>query len=113
MRFTHSSAPAPHSPISPPPAGNHAAVPGAATGCEDPIRAQDTPADVIDRHPELLETFLAHGFRPLANPMVRKQLGRVVTLATACQRMGVDLDAFLAALNARCRAEAAPESSGK
>jgi hypothetical protein len=71
------------------------ARPDAAIGPEDRVGA------VLDRYPELLETFLAFGFRPLANPLVRRALAARVTLRGACGLAGVDVDRLIAALNAR------------
>ncbi len=58
---------------------------------------------VLDRYPELLPTFVAYGFQPLAVPVLRRTLARGVTLAAACRYAGVDLAAFLAALNGELR----------
>jgi hypothetical protein len=63
------------------------------------IRGSDTPGRVLERFPDLLPVFVAHGFSALANPQLRATLARVVTIEQACRRMGIDLDEFLAALN--------------
>ena len=67
------------------------------------ITGDDRVADVLDDEPALLSTFVSFGFSPLSNPVLRRTLARHVTLATACRRLGVDLRAFLDALN-RARA---------
>ncbi|MHB1426845.1 MAG: DUF1858 domain-containing protein, partial [Gemmataceae bacterium] len=73
------------------------------------LTASDRVGAVLDRFPALLDTFLAFGFRPLSNPLLRRMMARHVTLAAACRHMGVDLEAFLAALNdARARQAASP-----
>ena len=46
-------------------------------------------------------SFLAFGFRPLANPVLRRTAARGVTIDLACRIAGVDRPALLAALNAR------------
>jgi hypothetical protein len=79
------------------PAGWEAADP--ARG--GPIRAGDSVAGVLDRHPELLPVFLEWGFKPLANPVLRRTAARGVTVALACRIVGVDPGEFLAALNSR------------
>lgn len=70
-----------------------------------PITAAHTVGAVLAREPQLLETFLAFGFAPLASATART-LARHVTLATACRMRGVDTDALLAELNARRTAPA-------
>lgn len=64
-----------------------------------PIRGEHTVGAVLEREPELLGVFLAHGFTMLASPQLRRTIARVVTIERACRRMGVDLPRFLAALN--------------
>jgi hypothetical protein len=65
------------------------------------IRASDTPARVLEHFPDLLPTFVAHGFSALANPQLRATVARVVTIEQACRRMGVNTDKFVAELNDR------------
>lgn len=48
-------------------------------------------ADVLAHYPQSLHVFLRHGFGPLANPVLRKTMARVVTIEQACRREGVDL----------------------
>jgi hypothetical protein len=48
-------------------------------------------ADVLAHYPQSLQVFLRHGFGPLANPVLRKTMARVVTIEQACRREGVDL----------------------
>jgi hypothetical protein len=61
---------------------------------------------VLDRHPELLATFLALGFRPLASPLLRKTIARHVTLGQACRHLGREPEEVIDALN---RGACAPE----
>jgi hypothetical protein len=76
---------------------------------EGAITASDRVSVILDRHPVLLDTFLTFGFRPLANPLLRRMMARHVTLAAACRHLDVDLETFLAALNdARTRHETSP-----
>jgi hypothetical protein len=65
-----------------------------------PITAAHLVGDVLDRYPYLLETFLMHGFRPLANPLFRRTVARFVTIEQACRQVGVDRAVFLETLNA-------------
>jgi hypothetical protein len=70
-----------------------------------PVRPTDRVADVLDRHPDFLPIFLDFGFRPLANPLLRRTLARQVTLAEACGFLGADVDRLIDALEtARGRA---------
>jgi hypothetical protein len=66
---------------------------------EGVIAASDRVSAILDRYPFLLDTFLAFGFRPLSNPLLRRMMARHVTVAAACRHMDVNLEAFLAALN--------------
>jgi hypothetical protein len=68
-------------------------VPGA------PIEVWHTVGEVLQRHPELLQTFLALGFRPLANPILRKTVARHVSIAQACRHLGREPGQVLEALN--------------
>lgn len=56
-------------------------------------------ADVIDQRPDLLPTLIEFGFRPLANPILRKTAARRVTLRQACQLTGANLNQLLQKLN--------------
>jgi hypothetical protein len=76
------------------------AVETAAPVSDDaPLVATDRVGDVLDRYPHLLDVFVAHGFAPLANPVVRRVAAGRTTIAAACRRMGVDAGALLAELN--------------
>jgi hypothetical protein len=72
-----------------------------------PIEAADRVGAVLDRDPSLLGVFLAFGFRPLANRLLRSTLARFITIEQACRQQGVDLQQLLRALNA-ARAKDAP-----
>jgi hypothetical protein len=66
---------------------------------EGVITASDRVGAILDRYPVLLNTFLAYGFRPLSNPLLRRMMARHVTVAAACRHMDVNLETFLTALN--------------
>ncbi|HZT79987.1 MAG TPA: DUF1858 domain-containing protein, partial [Gemmataceae bacterium] len=73
-------------------------VPGAA------LTSRHRVGDVLDHYPALLDTFLAFGFKPLANPFFRRTVARFVTIGQACRQQGVDEARLLGALNqARAR----------
>ncbi len=64
-----------------------------------PIVAAHRVGDVLDHYPQLLQVFLAFGFHPLANPLLRRTLAGRVTLAQACRLVGQDTQALVDALN--------------
>lgn len=76
-----------------------------------PVTRHDFVADILDRHPDLLPVFLEFGFRPLANPVLRRTAARGVTVDLACRIVGADRAAFLAALNAGPAASTRPAVS--
>jgi hypothetical protein len=65
----------------------------------EPITAAHHVGDVLDRYPELLPTFVAFGFTPLTNPLLRKTVARLVTIGGACRGQNVEVGELLAALN--------------
>lgn len=73
-----------------------------------PIRKEHLVAEVIEAHPALLETFLAAGFTPLANPVLRTTVGRITTVESACRLNSVNVGDFLEKLNRI----ATPEGTG-
>lgn len=64
------------------------------------VKASDNVGKLLDEHPEVLEVFLRHGFKPLANVAMRKTLAKTITVGGAAKIKGVNLDALLADLNA-------------
>jgi hypothetical protein len=64
-----------------------------------PIMVTNKVGEVLDCHPELLDTFLAFGFHPLANPLLRQTVARQVTIDQACRLLSVDPQQLLEALN--------------
>jgi hypothetical protein len=64
-----------------------------------PVEAGDRVGDVLDCHPELLQTFLSLGFRPLASSVLRRTIARRVTVEQACRLLGLEVAPVLAALN--------------
>jgi hypothetical protein len=60
-----------------------------------------TPSDILDWFPDTIEVLSRHGFDALRNPLLKRTLGRSVTLASACAMKRVDLVALLADLNRR------------
>lgn len=73
-----------------------------------PIESGHNVGAVLDRHPELLETFLALGFRPLANSFLRKTVARHVSVGQASRLLGLEPDAVVQALNRAVKRRALP-----
>ena len=65
----------------------------------EPVEAGHRVGEVLDHHPGLLRTFVALGFRPLANPLLRRTLARRVTIGQACRLLGLNQEGVLAVLN--------------
>jgi hypothetical protein len=55
--------------------------------------------EILDRYPRLLEVLLSFGFRPLANPILRKTIAPYVTVERACSLLNVNMQQLLDALN--------------
>jgi hypothetical protein len=70
----------------------------------EPIEARHTVGAVLACYPETLETFLALGFAPLANPALRSTLAHGVGIEQACRLQGLEATEVIAALNAARRA---------
>lgn len=54
---------------------------------------------VLDQYPETLPVFIRY-FKPLANPVMRKAMGRLVTIEQAAKIHRLDQQKLLADLNA-------------
>jgi hypothetical protein len=65
------------------------------------IEAHMSPAQVIEWFPQTMDVFTAHGFGLLQNPLLRRTMGRSVTLAGACSMKSADLGSLLTELNRR------------
>ena len=48
-------------------------------------------AEVVDKHPEVLEILVELGFKPLANPLMRNTVGRKVSLKQGSKLEGTPL----------------------
>lgn len=66
-----------------------------------PVCSTDIVADILDRYPMLLDTFVRAGFTPLSNPLLRNTIARCVTVGTACRRVGVDESEFMQTITQR------------
>ncbi|NUO09553.1 MAG: DUF1858 domain-containing protein [Candidatus Brocadia sp.] len=61
--------------------------------------------DVVDQYPDTLQIFLDFGFSQMANPVMRKTMGRVASIEMATKMHNVDMDKFLSALNDKITAK--------
>lgn len=60
--------------------------------------------DVLTRYPQTLEVFVQHGFKPLANPLMRRTFAHLVSIKGAAKMHHWEdgrLETFLRALNER------------
>jgi hypothetical protein len=64
-----------------------------------PIEAAHRVGDVLAKRPDLLPAFVELGFRPLANPVLRRLMAANLTLEGACRHAGKSSSEVLAALN--------------
>ena len=49
-------------------------------------------AEEIEKQPEVLDVLVELGFKPLANPVMRNTVGRVVSIKKGASMNGIDLD---------------------
>lgn len=49
-------------------------------------------AEVIEKQPEVLDVLVELGFTPLANPVMRNTVGRVVSIKKGAGMYGIDLN---------------------
>ncbi|MCY7013696.1 DUF1858 domain-containing protein [Streptococcus sanguinis] len=49
-------------------------------------------AEVIEKQPEVLDVLVELGFTPLANPVMRNTVGRVVSIKKGASMNGIDLN---------------------
>ncbi len=76
-------------------------------GYKPPIAAETKVADLLRAYPDLLPVFIRNGFAPLANPVLRRTLARMVSVGEACRMHGVDVQSLLGQLSeARARSRA-------
>lgn len=61
--------------------------------------------DIVDQYPETLQIFLDFGFSQMANPVMRKTMGRVASVEMATKMHNVDREKFLHALNDKIRSK--------
>jgi len=64
-----------------------------------PIAAAHKVGAVLDAYPHLIDTFVAHGAKPLANSVMRNTVARHVRVGEAAGFLGVNLDELLESLN--------------
>lgn len=55
-------------------------------------------AEIIDQHPELLETFIDLGFKPIASKAMRESVGRIISLKNGATMIGLPVDKLIQTL---------------
>jgi hypothetical protein len=75
------------------------AIDAAPFAAGDRVEGRHRVGDVLDAHPELLDTFVVLGFKPLANPLSQRLLASRVTIGQACRRLDLNESQVLAAMN--------------
>jgi len=55
--------------------------------------------DVLQKHPQLLETFMKKDFVQLREPAMRRTMAKTVTIEQACRIHGIDVGVFVNELN--------------
>jgi TusA-related sulfurtransferase len=76
-----------------------------------PITADMKVNEVLKRYPQTLDVFVRHGFKPLANPLMRRTFAHLVSIKGATQMHHWEpgrLDGFLRELNARAAMASPP-----
>jgi ABC-type Fe3+ transport system substrate-binding protein len=63
------------------------------------LKATDTIYDITEKYPELINFFVANGFENLSNPVMRRTLGKTVTLEMALSMKKINQEAFIQKLN--------------
>jgi metal-sulfur cluster biosynthetic enzyme len=84
------------------------AIHTAGAGQRYVVSPESIVADVIREVPGSLETLIAYGFKPLADPELRARVASTVTLKMACSMHGVDINALIADLTASQQGTAVP-----
>jgi len=67
---------------------------------KEEITLESRVGTLLNRRPELLAVFLRHGFTALANPVLRRTMGGLVTVGQACGLHHVDPEGLLRDLRA-------------
>ena len=57
-------------------------------------------AEVIEKQPEVLDVLVELGFTPLANPVMRNTVGRVVSIKKGAKLEGTPMDKIIMTLEA-------------
>ncbi len=65
-------------------------------------------SEVLEHFPQSMPLFLKAGFTALNNPAARQTFAKVVTVAKACEKHGVDAGEFVRGLNAALLGKAQP-----
>lgn len=59
------------------------------------LKATDTIYDITEKYPETIELFVTNGFEKLSNPVMRRSLGKTITLETALSMRKINQELFI------------------
>ena len=59
------------------------------------FKASDTIFHITETYPETIEVFIANGFENLSNPVMRRTLGKTISLETALAMRKVNQELFI------------------
>ncbi|WP_143319028.1 ABC transporter substrate-binding protein [Clostridium sp. HBUAS56010] len=76
------------------------------------VKVTDTIYDITEKYPETISFFVSNGFEQLNNPVMRKTLGKTVTLAMALNMRKLNPDAFIQKLTEVIEQTAPDTSTG-
>jgi hypothetical protein len=91
---------------------NPAALPESTNARPEQITGDHSPGRVVDWFPPTLAVFLRHGLTPLANPLLRRTIGRSISLRTAATARGIALENLVREVNEAIRSRRATGPDG-
>lgn len=76
------------------------------------VKATDTIYDITEKYPETISFFVSNGFENLSNPVMRRTLGKTVTLEMALSMKKINQEAFIHRLSEVIEQTAPDTSAG-
>jgi hypothetical protein len=93
-------------------AASRASAAAATSAGPAPLSLDTNVAALIGAHEEAIPILIGAGLTPLANPLLRRTMTRMITLRAACEMHGIDGEALLQKLRAACPHQPAMEPPG-
>ena len=56
---------------------------------------KDKVYDITEKYPETIDVFVANGFKPLANEVMRKTMGKTISLEMALKSKNINVEQFV------------------